>query len=75
MIVAGDGSLNGVQILEPLTDKQMNTEQFVTPKGKGTTPQMHRELGVQLFPASLVEGRTMAGHQSIAYGMVGGIFL
>lgn len=70
MVLAGDGQVDGVRILQPQTVAAANTLQFHVNPQSTTIPDIYRGLGVQLFP-ELVQGKSMAGHQGNAYGMIG----
>ncbi|MEG0944069.1 MAG: CapA family protein [Angelakisella sp.] len=70
MVLAGDGLVGNARILKRDTVQMMNAMQFhVNPKSEGI-PEIFRGLGVQIFP-QLLPGRSFAGHQGNAYGMMG----
>lgn len=65
--LAGDGSVDGVQILQPETVQAMRTRQ----DNIGTVfCDSERGLNLNIIENQLVRGRTLYGHQGKAYGMI-----
>lgn len=65
--LAGDGSVDGVQLLQPKTVQTMRTAQ----NDIGSVYcDSNRGLNLNIIPDRLVKGRTLLGHQGKAYGMI-----
>jgi CubicO group peptidase (beta-lactamase class C family) len=65
--LAGDGSVDGVQILKPETVEMMRTRQAHI---GSVTCDSERGLNLNIIKDALVQGRTLYGHQGKAYGMI-----
>lgn len=65
--LAGDGSVDGVQILAPETVQAMRTRQDNI---GSVTCDSGRGLNLNIITDRLVRGRTLYGHQGKAYGMI-----
>lgn len=65
--LAGDGSVDGVRILEPETVQMMRTRQDNI---GSVTCDSGRGLNLNIITNQLVQGRTLYGHQGKAYGMI-----
>lgn len=67
MVIAGDGSAGGVQVLQPETVAMMRTLQNNV---GSVTVDADRGLNLNIIQDALVNGRTLIGHQGKAYGMI-----
>ena len=65
--LAGDGSVDGVQLLQPETVNAMRTRQDHI---GSVTCDAGRGLNLNIITNQLVQGRTLYGHQGKAYGMI-----
>lgn len=65
--LAGDGSVDGVQLLSPDTVAQMRTRQDNI---GSVTCDSERGLNLNIIENRLASGRTLYGHQGKAYGMI-----
>ena len=67
LVIAGDGSVDGVRVLEPGTVAMMRTAQNNI---GSVTCESKTGLNLNIIQNRLVSGRTLYGHQGKAYGMI-----
>ncbi len=65
--LAGDGSVDGVRLLNPETVEMMRTRQDNI---GSVTCDADRGLNLNIITDQIVKGRTLYGHQGKAYGMI-----
>ena len=70
-VLAGDGTSNGVRILNEQTVLDMRVCQTGM---EGVSAQVDYGLGMQIKQDIIVKGRTMYGHQGVSNGVIAGIF-
>lgn len=73
IILAGDGSVDGVEILSQSAVDAINHKYYSDPEGLNPA-NFDMGLCVRIYEDNLVEGRTIYGHPGQALGSVNGIY-